>query len=72
MSIKTEREASSDASREPVVQTSIARGRPFVFGSAHASNCGRQSQRVARLAQPRNARGQYQRSTSEERIRVRA
>jgi hypothetical protein len=68
MSIKTER----DASREPVVQTSIARGRPFVFGSAHASNCGRQSQRVARLAQPRNARGQYQRSTSEERIRVRA
>lgn len=39
----------------------IVRGRPFLPGSAHASNCGRKGQRVARLPQPRNARGQYQR-----------
>ena len=39
----------------------IVRGRPFLPGSAQASKCGRQGQRVARLPQPRNARGQYQR-----------
>ena len=58
-----------DSSRKLVTQT-IVRGRPFLSGSAHASNCGRQSQRVARLPQTRNTRGQYQRSISEERIRV--
>jgi hypothetical protein len=45
-----------------VARKAIVRGRPFLSGSAHARNCGRLSQCVARLAQPRNARGQYQRS----------